>query len=216
MISFANDWSCLIQGCWKRFGHICRKLVELKIRNLLHRKADWSSKYVKIHVVKKIYVDFGYSNASYQFWVRRRDGHIAREDVSRRLRARTAKFLVGHQLPSNWNSESSGFGRRGEQKGGNGVQVLTAASVHGNFCWLDGNLWSSSIKRKLKCFNSVFGHSAAHPARPQRIDASHVVTHWTTELGTESDSSSTSLILITENLSFYWYLTKSQLDFTNF
>lgn len=108
-------------------------------QNLLHRKADRSSKYVEIHVVKKIYVEFGYSNASYQFWVRLRDGHIAREDVSRRLRAQIAKVSVRHQPPSNLNSDPSGFGRRGEQKGGNGVQILTAAGVHGNFCWLDGN-----------------------------------------------------------------------------
>lgn len=126
-------------------------------QNLLHRKADRSSKYVEIHVVKKIYVEFGYSNASYQFWVRLRDGHIAREDVSRRLRAQIAKVSVRHQPPSNLNSDPSGFGRRGEQKGGNGVQILTAAGVHGNSCWLDGQSVRVSIKRNLKCFNVVFG-----------------------------------------------------------
>ena len=130
-----------------RSEQIRRKLVELKIRIFLNRKAVSSSKYFEIHVVMKIYVEFGYTNASYQFWVRRREGHSTREDVSRRLRARTAKISVGHQLPSNLNSESSGFGRRGEQKGGNGVQILTAADVHGDFCWLDGKTVRLSIKR---------------------------------------------------------------------
>ena len=86
-----TDWKI---SCFRlRMFDPCRKLVQLKIRNVLHRKADRSSKYVEIHVVKKIYVDFGYSNASYQFQVRRRDGHIAREEVSRRLQARTANFF---------------------------------------------------------------------------------------------------------------------------
>ena len=84
----------------------------------------------------------------------------------------------------------------GEQKGGNGVQILTAAGVHGKSCWLEGKSEALSIKRKLKCFNFVFGAARASArldlytrrlaagstqkptrVRPQRIDASHVVTH---------------------------------------
>jgi len=128
-IGYSNVFVCECltlpdSGVLKAIRAYSLKTGPAEIRSLLHRKADRSYKYVDIHVLKKTYIDFGYTHASYQFWMRRRDGHSAREDVSRRLRARNAKIFVRHQRPSNWNSDSSGFGRRGEQKGGNGVQIL--------------------------------------------------------------------------------------------
>ncbi len=67
-------------------------------------------------------------NASYQFFgATTRRAHCLGTRFWGGLRARTAKISVRYQPPSIWNSESSEFGVRGKQKGGNGVQALTAA-----------------------------------------------------------------------------------------
>jgi len=52
----------------------------------LHKKADRLSAYVEMLVVNESKVEFGYMDASYPFKGRPRDGHICREEVSRRLR----------------------------------------------------------------------------------------------------------------------------------
>lgn len=149
MFSFVNHWPCLIQSDWKRSEQIRRKLGKQRIRRLLHRKANRLSEYVEIHAVMKIYVGVGFLNASYRSWVLRQDGHSAREDISRRLRARTTTISIRYQWPSNWNSDSSGFGRRVKQKGGNGVLLLTEARFRGNSCWM-------GEKTAWLCFNFVF------------------------------------------------------------
>ena len=53
---------------------------------------------------------------------------LFREEVSRRLRPRTAGIPVRYHPPSNWNQDSSGFCRRGEQKDAN--KVSTDRSFH--------------------------------------------------------------------------------------
>ena len=57
--------------------------------------------------------------------VEMRDGKSGWKAVSRKLRLRTARNSVRYCSTSSWNSESSGLGRRGEQKGGNKGRVLT-------------------------------------------------------------------------------------------
>ena len=105
-IGYSNVFVCEClalpdSGVLKAIRAYSLKTGRAEIRSLLHRKADRSYKYVDTHVLKKTYIDFGYTHASYQFWMRRRDGHSAREDVSRRLRARNAKILSdinGHRI----------------------------------------------------------------------------------------------------------------------
>jgi hypothetical protein len=63
--------------------------------------ADRLSAYVEMLVVNESKVEFGYMDASYPFKGRPRDGHICREDVSRRLRPRTAGISVRYHPPSN-------------------------------------------------------------------------------------------------------------------
>ncbi len=83
-----------------------------------------------MHDVKKFYVWIRVMKATYQFLVRRRDGHIAREDVSGGLQARTAKILVRYQPPSISNGNDNRIKRfwlKGQEKGRKGVQALTGA-----------------------------------------------------------------------------------------
>ena len=105
------------------------KPIESTMTSLLDRKAEQSSEYVKIHVLKKIYVDFGNMKVSYQFLVQRQDGHGAMKDLSRRLLARTARFLAIHLSQLNLKSESIGFGRKIKQKDGCWEQALTTAHI---------------------------------------------------------------------------------------
>ena len=148
-------YPCLNLQSWEGLQQICRKLVKTKIWSFLHRKANRLSEYLEILVSKEIDVGSEYVEASYQFWGRLWDWHDGSGGFSRGLRlclrARTARISVRYHPTSSSNSESSGFSRRGEQKVGNGGELLTAAKIVAN-CWFVGAKIGWSSIKQIKIF----------------------------------------------------------------
>ncbi len=125
----------------------CRNCVMTFHKFTAHKRCRSSE--VRI-IVKASYVKFWNIEASYKFWGWMWVGHSARGDIFRRLRARTAGNSVRYHSPWTWNSKSSSFGRRGEQKNWNKSQILIAANIScRNLLFVDVRESRDSIKQFL-------------------------------------------------------------------